>query len=227
MRIAGVFFILLVLFGCNSTQKIRTGQAAYDLKRYALAIQLLEDELRNEYDRSKHFLLARSYAEIDLIDEAVRTYKDVVDSETPPQYLLEYAGILKRAEMYDDAIELYSILKTESSLDYLLDKEIEDCKNGKQWVLNPDTNVTVERLPLNSVQSDYAPSIVDGKLLFTTDRVLDVETDVYQWTGAAYSDIWSASTTGTQEEKWQTEINTQDNEGAAILYPDANELYFT
>ena len=94
-------------------------------------------------------------------------------------------------------------------------------------MLHPDTNVRIERLPLNSVHSDYAPSIVDGKLLFTTDRVMDAETDVYQWTGAAYSDIWSGSTTGTQEEKWLSEINTQDNEGTVILYPDANELYFT
>ena len=81
----------------------------------------------NTIDQST-FSWPRSYAEIDLIDHAVQTYKDAVDAETPPQYLLEYAGMLKRAEMYDDAIELYSILKTESNLDYILDREIEDCK---------------------------------------------------------------------------------------------------
>lgn len=227
MRHTFIIFICASLVACGTTQKVKSGYQAYELKKYALAIELLNQELQEEYQVAKHFLLARAYSEIDRIDEAVETYKTAINSETPSQYLLEYAYVLKRAEMYDDAIDIFSMLKTESNLDALLDREIQSCQYGIQWLRAPDTLTTLEGLPLNSSGSDYGPVIIDGRLLFTTDRVEEADAELYDWTGAAYSDIWSSSTSGTSEEPWTDAFNTDDNEGTPILTPDGQEIYFT
>jgi outer membrane protein OmpA-like peptidoglycan-associated protein len=200
---------------------------AYDLKKYALAVDMLGAELGQSYNVEKQLLLADALAKIDKVDLSVAAYQKGLDATTPPRYLIDYAQVLKRAERYDEAIDIYKMLMTEVSLDALLNREISYCQTGKEWKASPDTLVEIIPLDQNSKASDYAPAIIDGHLVFTSDRFPGGESAVYDWTGFAYSNLWVSNLNGEAPRLMQGGLNTTNNEGSAVLTPDGNYLFFT
>ncbi|MDX1684024.1 MAG: OmpA family protein [Saprospiraceae bacterium] len=223
------YILALCILGlsCNSTLRIKDGKMAYDYKKYALAIEMLKEELKKSYDTDKHFLLASAYAKIDMTDEALETYGEAIGSETSAERLLDYAYVLKKAERYDKAIRVFQMLKTESNLDVLLDREIAACQDAERWSSSPDSLTIIEIMKFNSPQSDYAPSIVNRRLLFTSDRDTEDDEEIYEWTGAAYSDIWEVALGGEDPTPLAGKFNTEHNEGTPVMTSDGNEMFFT
>ena len=218
--------LLVIVMACHTTQKVRNGRMAYDLKKYALAAEMLSTELQDDYEAEKQLLLADALAKIDRIDQSIAAYEKAVDAETPSRYLIDYAQVLKRAERYDEAIDIYKMLMTEVALDALLSREIAQCEAGKEWKHNPDTLVDVIKLDFNSRASDYAASIIDGRLVFTSDRFSNEKEAVYDWTGKAFSNLWEYDINRSEAIPYQA-FNTSDNEGSAVLSPDGKTIFFT
>lgn len=219
--------IILILLSCNSTLKIKDGRMAYEYKKYALAIDMLKEELDKNYKEEDHFLLADAYARINRVNEALNEYGDAIGPETSAKHLLDYAFLLKRAERYGKAINVFQMLKTESDLDALLDKEIAACLAASNWLAEPDSLTRIERGLYNSPASDYHPILFNDQLYFTSDRSEERTDEIYEWTGAAFSDIWVCDPDGTNATPLGEKFNTRHNEGTPVFSSDGREMYFT
>lgn len=226
--IRAILIILIISFcGCTSWQKIKTGTQAFEYKKYALAIDMLEEEILEKPDPQKYWLLARSYDNLGYYEESLRMYKRTLNTIDDLQLLLEYARVLKKAEQYKEASDVFNILKTEATLDPVLDKELASCARSMEWKANPDSLVQVRPSNFNSQYAEYAPTWIDGQLIFTSDRPKDTRSDIYDWTGRTFSDFWRSDKSGLEVYPWLDALNTPQNEGNAVLHPNGQELYFT
>lgn len=200
---------------------------AYDYKKYALAIDMLQEELAQSYDIEKHFLLADAYNKLNETEKALDIYGRLIDASTPATHLLDYAFTLKRAQRYSEAADVFRMLKTESRLDVLLDQEISACQKALYWINNPDSLTALKSLIVNSKAADYHPVVIDGRLIFTSDRSYESSDEYYDWTGRSFSNIWESDLNGTNASPLGQNINSTHNEGTPVLSPDRTTMYFT
>ena len=101
---AGMLILVVMLAGCNVTLQIKEGETAYELKKYALAAELLKEDYEKAKDKKdKHRLavmIAKSYLAYSEPDKAEFWYKRAVDTDVEPNDMLDYALVLKQNEKY-------------------------------------------------------------------------------------------------------------------------------
>ena len=77
--------VLFFISACTYTQKIKTGDLAYDRKQYAVAVNLL----KKEYDKAKTrkekgvlaWYLADSYRELNKSEQSIDWYQRAYDNQ--------------------------------------------------------------------------------------------------------------------------------------------------
>ena len=220
-----VILLSLFFFGCGSVKKVRNGTMAYEFKQYAVAISMLEEELHEQDDLYKRLLLARSYDQLDKWEEATDQYRAYLGESDDLDVLLEFARLLKKNERYDEAIDIFNILKTEAGLDPVVDRGLASCLAAKKWKANPDTTVQLKLMTFNSESSEYSCIKIDGRWVYTSDQMESENSPVYSWTGKGYSDLLTLGGQGSIS--FSDKINSPDNEGTAVLHPNGEDLYFT
>ena len=198
---------------------------AYEYKQYAVAISMLEEELHEQEDPYKRLLLARSYDQLDRWEEASDQFRMYLSENDDLDVLLDFARALKKNEQYDEAIEIFNILKTEAGLDPVVDRGLASCLAAKKWKENPDTTVRLKLMTFNTESSEYACVKIDGQWVFTSDVIETVNSPVYSWTGKGFSDLMTPGDGGSRS--FSDEVNSSSNEGTAVLHPNGDEIFFT
>ncbi|HTA84365.1 MAG TPA: hypothetical protein VK783_15580 [Bacteroidia bacterium] len=133
---------------------------------------------------------------------------------------------------WDSAIAEYQIaLKTTPRDKDEINKEIEECNNGKALMQQPVKAPMVNMGKLiNGPFSDFRPLISsDGnEIIFTSRRHSSLSTDLSTVTGEYLDDIWISY---KKNGMWDTvrnldpPVNTIDNDDCAFLGPDNKTLY--
>jgi len=219
--------IIILSLSCGSILQVKNGTEAYNYKKYAVAIDMLQTELSEENDLQKRLLLARSFDEIGDYEGALQHYNKFVGASDNVNVMLEYGRVLKKAHKYDQAAEVFKMLKTEAMLDPVLDREIASSLRSMEWINQPDTLIQIRPIDINTEFSEYAPSWIDGHLVFTSDRVTDPKEKIYDWTGNSFSNLWQSGAFGGDIIAWSSVINSELNEGSAVLHPNGKDVYFT
>ena len=230
------FLILFAIFfigSCTYTKKLNNGQTAYDSKRYALAIDLFEEEFQDEKDTVRKAQLAlfigRSYSFINQNSNALKWFEKSVELSFENPALSEMAFSLKQEERYADAYSTFQKIKKKYGRDPVIERELNICKQAKNWLTPPEDKV-IELFDLkgNSKYSDYSPTFY-GKdyIVFSSDRYGDSSKEEYQWTGNAYSDLYIQSVAGGELRYFDQNINSEVNEATLIFSKDLNEAFFT
>ncbi|MEZ5009163.1 MAG: OmpA family protein [Chitinophagales bacterium] len=224
-----------VLNACNVTLKVKDGFEAYDLKKYALAADMLPEEYEKAKDKKeKHEIavkIAESFLAFSETEKAENWYKKAVNLDVEPQTLFDYAMVLKQNEKYDEAA---TILKTfyeyDRSQRILVEGHIAACKEAYEAKQGKNYTKIINLSGINSAQSDYAPIIRDGELIFSSNRMEnDSKTD--DWTGKGYTNIYSAmqrtETSFDEVENWRADVNSEFHEAVVTMNAEETELYFT
>ena len=153
---------------------------------------------------------------------------------TDPTVLLRLADVLREQGNYKEAQKYYQ--------DYLAKKpgvkEAEDglaaCKKAQEWKNEPTKHIVQAEIQLNTEFYDYSSTWGDKKntsLIFSSSRPGGIGTETDIRTGHGYMDLWI--TTRDNKGKWDqpkplsANINSEDNEGAAVLNSKGDALYFT
>jgi outer membrane protein OmpA-like peptidoglycan-associated protein len=230
-----VFLLAVTLFSaCLGT--IRTGEQAWQYKRYAKGIVLLHDEFGKESDRKKKarmaFLLGDSYHNMGQYSNSIAWFKKAYDLGYGPAALEKYAFALKQNEDYEDAIRAFTILSEETGLNSVFRREINICKLALEWK-KKSNKIQVDSVSPMTILNDpnsnefSAHFTPDGNLLFSSDRIGSSGLDKYEWSGHFYFDLYSWDKTTGNIQNLGENINTQNNEGASCLGNGGNRLYFT
>ncbi len=224
--------LIFLILSCNYTQNIKDGKTAYDLKRYAEAAPLLE----KEYKKAKEmpikgqlaYFTALSYDKMNQSDKALEWYKTAVDNRFA-KAKIPYAYALKRAEMYQEAIGVFSDLSGEVDNSFEMRKEMEACKKAIQWKKEESkTGYKIEPAGFNTPFSEYSPTLFEnGSLVISSDRPVSLGENTYQWTGNDFSDLFIVDTDDGSIESFPAPINTDFNEGTVAFSKDRKTMIFS
>ncbi|HZV71484.1 MAG TPA: OmpA family protein [Saprospiraceae bacterium] len=224
----------LLLSSCSFTQKIQTGQQAFDVKQYSVAAQLFEKEFEESHIPKEKARLAfyagESYRNLNNFVSAGQWHLKASKEGYGDESLLQYADALKHQEKYEEASLVYEDLLKSNPGNAAYRSNLTLIKQAIDWIRNSNTAYDIEPVAFNSPGNDYSPQPVGpGQVIFTSDRSSKQSSDTYLWTGRAYSDIFisSLNSSASQVAEYDGSINTDDNEGTAVISPDGKMLAFT
>lgn len=219
------------LAACTYTQKIRDGRTAFDRKQYAVAIDLLEEEYEKAKSRVEQgkiaYLLGLSHEEINQSDQSIRWYQIAYDNQYGVDALKAYAYALKKAERYQEAQRAFKDLGLEIGSPYEYRREIKACETAANWKERP-AEYDIEVQPFNTSRAEYAPVFYKNRqLVITSDRSNSTGDADYNWTGNAFSDLFTVNLQDNSVAPFSEVLNSDDNEGTASFNADYTEVFFT
>ncbi len=224
-----VFIFLTLASGCTSTLKVKDGDTAFDLRQYAVAVELLETEYTKARDNKekarKAYRLALSNQYLLHADEELKWFDlaDQLGYGRAATRGLAYA--LKKNERYNEAIAVFTELNRFDN-DAKIADEIRFCR----FALNeaPNDEWIIRSSPVNTPFSEYSPVYFEDEfIVFTSDRDSGFGEATYNWTGNYFSDLFIVSKRGNSVHTFDAIINTEGNEGAACFTRDYSEIFFT
>ncbi len=222
----------LCLNACSFTQKVKTGLQAYEVKQYAVAAQLFQEEYaasRNPADQAKlAFLAAESFNKLSDLPNAGTWYALAAKEGYGIEALEKNADVLKRMEHYKEAMDVYEALLRDAPGNAAYRAAITGCKQAMDWLSHPNPQVEIQSVSFNTTAAEYSAQPIGlGKVLFTSDRDSRLTTDTYLWTGRSFSDLYVFNSVGQKLDEFDSKINSAENDGTAILSPDGQMLVFT
>lgn len=225
------FILILLISACTYTQKVRDGKFAYERKQYAVAVDLLNREIKKAKTQKEKaefsFLLGESYRNINKLSDATIWYKAAYDYGYGTDALKQYAYALKTNQEYLEAIQAFKDLGIEIGSPYEYRKDVAACKVAIQWAKEKSKEYLIELAEFNSGSSDYAPTLYkDNQLVFTSDRSVSEGEETYNWTGNDFSDLFVVDLNTKDVQPFDNQLNTELNEGTAIFTKDYSEVYF-
>lgn len=229
-------YALLLLLGflsaCNYTLSVKDGKTAWELKRYADAIPMLQKEYKKAESRSEKgriaYRLGDAYQRSGRPDQALPWFKIAYDNSFGPEALKGYAFALKQSEQYAAAQDAFKNLGIEIGSPYEYRKEVNACIVAEDWRQKAvQTGYSIAPAPFNSPQNDFAPAwLPDGRLVFTSDRSAAQGKARYGWTGQAFMDLFAVDPDAASAQAYDPALNTQTHESTPCFSKKGGELFF-
>ncbi len=223
---------MLLASACSYTLKIKDGSTAYERKQFATAVPLLEKEYPRAKTRKEKgqlaYLLGDSYRRVGQDEKALPWFEAAYANNFGAEALKAQAFTLKKLERYAAAQEVFKNLGIEIGSPYEYRKEIAGCTIAEGWLKErADNGWSIESVPFNSAQNDFAPVFYyDGRLVFTSDRNMITGKENYRWTGNKFMDIFIAEPKSASPQTFDSQWNTASNEGTPCFNKTATEAFF-
>ncbi|HBF88625.1 MAG TPA: hypothetical protein DDX39_08290 [Bacteroidales bacterium] len=234
-----LFFTFLQSANAQNKTKIKADEKFYK-KEYYTAYNLYKRSLKKTESKNDKFeiymLMGDCYKYMRNPKEAIKHYKKALKGNNNlADIIYSYAQMLIMEMKYDLAIEQFNTLLTINPGDKKAIEGIETCKLVQDWVNNPTQYVIDNMKPLNSKMDDYCPTLNARKdyneIIFTSTRQEATGKKINGISGVENADLFEASMDRKgiwgEPTKFDTLVNTYDDDGAGILNDKANELYFT
>lgn len=220
--------------------KLKDANDNFNNHAYALAIESYEELVAKGYETEEVYKnLGDANYNNGTYVEAAKWYKKLLDLKsdaTGYEYLFRYAQSLKSIGDYKSSDsymrkfqkakkEDLRALKFSENEDYL---EVIKAKNLK---------FEIKKLNINSVNSDFAPSMYDKSLVFASAR--DSGTfinSVHEWNNKPFLNLYKVAiqedSLGQENgfgdaEKFSKELNSKTHESSTIFTKDGKTVYFT
>ena len=242
--------VTMVLVGCGAEQAMKKGDKFYALGEYFDA----STQYRKAYSQTpskertlrgqRALKLAECYRRINYTQKAIAAYNNAVrykqtDSLTDlhlAQQLMKNANYKEAAKYFQAAIDSFSIKNAQVSSPHaqLAKTGLASARKAQQWK-DEGSAYTVKRENFfNSRRSDYSPMLggEDNDILYFTSTRNQAKGDEFSGiTGIKNADIFYSQK--DDKGKWQrpevidTELNSNDDEGACCFTPDGRTMYLT
>ncbi len=224
----------------------RTADEAFEDRKYTLAIERYKKaqakikDNKSEKDRVS-YNLAECYRLTGNPKAAKAQYKRLQKSgyeKKEPALLLHYANILKEEGEYEEALEFYNLYSEAQPEDPRGPNGVASIGMMEEWLEFPSKYEVEYIKKINSRESDFSPTYANdnfNELIFTSTREGAKGKKTDEWTDQNFSDLfttridrkdeWSEPTLLDDVEK--DGVNSEANEGAAVMNSRYNTLYFT
>lgn len=226
-----VFFGMFVLIRCQTSHRI-SGDQAFELKQYSVAIPLLiekYDDEKNVIEKSVQAKkIAESYKRLQQNSNRLEWYQKAYLAVEDPNTLYEIGLSLKALERYQEAIEIFDRLSELAMYKTLCTRESRICVQALQWMAKPRP-IKIVKAIFNTDVSDFAPAFYGEEgLVFTSESNLATGKKYYPWTGEKYSDIFYVDLANPNDiVPFDPIFNSINNDGALCFSKDFKTCYFT
>lgn len=228
-----LFIVINIFSACTFTRAINDGRSAYEAKQYSVAVDLLEEEFLSSYSDTdkglKAFMLGKSYSFMNDYRAAMKWYQVAADKDYGSKAYMNLGFALKQNQQYSAAIKAFEqVIRIEGNQPQVT-REINICRQASNWLKpNEDIEINVFDFGSNTDFSDYSPVLFeDDYIVFSSDRDGGVSTDIYNWSGAYFSDLYIVDKKGGPIQLFGSNFNTEHNEATIAFNTDQTEVYFT
>ncbi|HMN05532.1 MAG TPA: carboxypeptidase regulatory-like domain-containing protein [Flavobacteriales bacterium] len=175
--------------------------------------------------------LAFAYKKLGKHAKVADTYKRLMElGEPAPTDLLGYADALRAQGKYEEALSWYRTYSEREPDDEWVKAYL---KTGDYFerLQRDSTKDVVRRLPINSVEADMAPAVMEDLLLFSSARGEGAGgKTAYNWDKEPFLNLYSALLKGenaTDPMVMRKDVNSRYHDGTATYDPVRKRLYFT
>lgn len=230
VTLAAAISVICFYYSCALTKPVKTGEMAFAVKQYAVAIELLEDEFNSVEAPEDRFrkadLLGQCHDILQNFPESLKWF-DIgaqIQNSTDSNVKLAYA--LKKNQRYNEASELFmNVYKKTKDNKFRVESEM--CQLGISQLENQDL-YDIESFSINTPFSEYGPVFYeDDFLVFSSDREGSTGNGTYKTTGNSFSDLYVMSKRGRQVHNFDATINTPANEGTVCFNKTFDEMFFS
>lgn len=218
---------------CITVKKIKDGETAFERKRYAQAITLLENEYKNTENKAvkahKAYYIGESHRRIGQIEEAILWYKRAAELDYGVEALAQYGYTLKQIGEYDMAAKVFRYLQQEYPADQRVRRELASLEIIKSWNAQEKyRGIELKNLDLNTSTSEYFPRKLGvDQLLFISDRAASTGEKEYAWTGRAFSDLYVYDMKNRSVSKYEKVSQGDFNDGMVAMDSSGNTVIYT
>lgn len=233
IRLRFIWFGLALLAGaCTFTKQVKTGMQAYEVKQYARAAAMFEDEYAaarsSEVKAQLAYFAGESHTRLNDHAAAANWYEKAYADGYGDKAYESLAGSLKRQEDYDGALAIYQQLQQKYPNQASYRSAATATRQAREWASAPNEQVRLEPVPWNTSAAEYMAIPVDGnRILFTSDRAGQDEGETYWWTGRAFADLFEYNSANGKVTPYAGAVNTDKNEGTGVVSADGQWLVFT
>jgi peptidoglycan-associated lipoprotein len=242
--IFGIFLFAIAAIVSSCKVKFEEPKKLFDQGYYRQSAVLFEEFSKSTKDKKLKeeaiFYAAEAYRLSDEYDKAARLYDKVLKKDPKnTKALLMRANMLKKMELYREALDAYDMYLAEVPGDTMAEYRKQGCELALMWT--PDSSqYEVENFKVaNTKSNDWAPMIAgkkDDVLFFVSDREGGNSKRLYEGTMETWTDIWSVEKSGKKgKEKWgkplykdkTDKISTKANDGPMTFDSRYSTMYVT
>src|SRR5690606_18303263 len=246
MKYLKSLLLSLVLIAAYSTVQaqgadrfIKEAENMFENEGYYEAIDLYKKAYAKEKELAEKgrllYQIAESYRLVLDTEQAAVWYNKALKArhDNPMAYFWIAESERKQGN-FAEAITYYNKYKENASNAREVDQAIAECEMAQEWMDNPERYLIEPEVQINSQYFDFSPTWADKRndmIFFTSSRPGSAGAQIDERTGQNYSDIYFSQR--DKKGKWSepyplnNTINTQHNEGAAVLNGKRNQMYFT
>lgn len=234
---------VLLLTGCGAEAAMKKGDKFYALGEYYDA----SSQYKKAYSQTKSkdrplrgqraLKMADCYRRINFTQKAIAAYNNAVRYKQADSTALFHLGqLLLKNGSYKEAENVFKTLLDSMPDNPLVTTGLESARLAPRWKAEAAlSGYTVKREDLfNSRRADYSPMLAGDdydQLYFTSTRNQAMGDELSGITGTKPADIFMA--TKDEKGKWlkpetiESELNTEQDEGACAFTPDSKTMYLT
>ena len=232
---------LFAIISCGSEKAIRKGDQYAAVNEYFEAAKQYKKAYRKipAKDKPKRAIVAwklgECYRKSNNAVRAVGAYMNAVRYNYPDSLALRHlADAQVEKGDYKDAVKNYEEYLKLNGNDNLAIVGLQAAKQSLEWKKNPNRYIVKRATELNGQRSDYCPMYVGDDttmIVITSTRKEAKGDDLSGITGQKSADIFL--TRRDDKGKWQktevieSEINSENEDGACAFSPDGKTMYFT
>jgi peptidoglycan-associated lipoprotein len=236
MALAAVLFC-----ACNAETNMKKGDQFYSrgeffdaAAQYKTAYTRTAPKERDK--RGERALkMADCYRRINSTAKAIAAYQNAVRYKVKDSTAILYLAQMQHKNGdYKSAARNYDAYLKTDPLNKLAQRGLQSCLLAPQWKQNPNRYIVKRQDFFNSRRSDYCPALGGDEydqLFFTSTRPQAHGSDLSGITGVKNGDICVAKK--DEKGKWkqpevmESDVNTDEDEGACCFTPDSKTMYYT
>ncbi|WP_298487681.1 OmpA family protein [uncultured Maribacter sp.] len=216
-------------------KKINKANQNYKDYAYAPAIDSYEKLIKDGYSKEEIFknLGNANYVNANY-QEATKWYEQLFQLENTsidPEFMYRYAQSLKSLEKYNESDQWMQKFKDANTQDQRAIK----FGDNLEYLDNIEANSNrydIKNLAINSNESDFAPSITNEMLVFSTARDSGITSrKINEWNNKAFLNLYKANPNESGEyvvsSKLSKELNKKTHESSTAFTKDGTTVYFT
>lgn len=215
----------------QSSQQLKKADGLYEQFAYKDAIPLYEAYLKED---KKHPEALKNLADCYRLTSNTRKsaywYKKAIRYNPEDQELkLYYAQALMSNKKYDQAADWFEKFTELAPYDSRGWHFLESCQNIQE-LLKDSSMYIVQKMSVNSKDSDFGPAFYKDGLVFTSGRSSKMIDRKSQWTGESYTTLFFSSKHGykwTEPTELAGKSKVPYHEGPACFNARGTKIYFT
>jgi len=241
MRTINIILLMLVIFisTVNGYGQIRKAERLYQQFNYAKAAPVYE-RIVNKNNKNSTLALQR-LGDINRLSSHFAKSADwyekaIATGKANPEVYINYGQVLRSLGKYDKAIEQFEKYQSINPKDSRAGIYADYCRQVLAKNDAAELYEVINVKGVNSAYADFSPVVMNGKLVFTSDRSTSTGGRRYGWTGADYLDLYESEMPDLKDpqkelsknpEKFSSELNMPFHDGPATFTGDNNTVWFT